>query len=134
MKKQLCVALIGAIMSIMLITLSACNAYVSHYSAIALVSTNTSNPASMSFASFKGSMVFNLRCKNENDKIEYSSQLEEGSAVVYYDWNGVKTELFYINSNEYIQSSNETLKKGSFHIIIEIPDGAKNGKFSFDIK
>jgi len=125
---------ITILLSFLLLPLSSCSKYSSHYTAIGFVHTNTKKHASMSFSSFKGSFIFNLECENENEKINYTAKLENGNANVFYDCNDIKTELFSITSNNEINQIDGVLKKGKIYIIIEISEVSKDGKFIFDIK
>lgn len=134
MKKQLSKALIVAAMALLLLTLSGCNGYVSYYKAVAFVHTNTAKNASMSFSSFEGTMVFKLKCESSEEKINYSAKLENGSAKVYYDCNGTKTELFSVNSGDDVSDIGGILQKGTVFIIVEISGGGQHGSFTFDIK
>lgn len=134
MKKQLITVLIAAVMALMLLTLSGCNSYTSHYKAVAFVHTNTTKNASMSFSSFEGTMVFKLKCESVDEKINYSAKLEDGSAKVFYDCNGTKTELFSVNSGDDISEIGGALQKGTVYIIVEMSEAGQDGSFNFDIK
>ncbi len=134
MKKALSTASIAIIMLLSLFSLFGCNKYTSSYKAVAFVHTNTSKNANMSFSSFEGTMVFKLKCENENEKIEYSARLESGSAKVFYDCSGTKIELFSVNAGDDISDIGGALKKGTVYIIVETSEVGKNGRFDFDIK
>ncbi len=83
--------LISTVTILLLLSLSGCNKYTSHYKAVAFVHTNTAKNASMSFSEFEGTYVFNLNCKSADEKIYYSENLANGTAKVFYDCNGTKT-------------------------------------------
>ena len=135
MKKQFTRVFSAAVIAVLLLfTLSGCNGYVSHYKAVAFVHTNTSKNASMSFSSFEGTMVFVLKCDSADEKINCSATLENGSASVFYDCNGTKTELFSVSSGDDINEAGGVLQKGTVHIIVEIPEGGQNGRFVFGIE
>ena len=87
----------------------------------------------MSFASFEGSMVFKLKCESADEKINYNAKLEDGSAKVFYDSNGTKTELFSVNSGDAIGASGGVLQKGTVYIIVETSEEGKGGRFDFVI-
>lgn len=134
MKKQLFTVVIATVMALLLLPLSGCSRYTSSYKAVAFVHTNTTKNASMSFSSFEGSMVFQLKCESADEKINYSAKLEVGSAKVFYDCNGEKTELFSVNSGDDISEIGGVLQKGTVWIIVEMSEAGKDGRFSFDIK
>ncbi|MGM9658119.1 MAG: hypothetical protein ACI3W9_03925 [Eubacteriales bacterium] len=134
MKKQVYTALIAVVMTLLLLTLSGCNGYTSHYKAVAFVHTNTTKNASMSFSSFEGTMVFQLKCESADERISYSAKLENGSAKVFYDCNGTKTELFSVNSGDDISEIGGVLQKGTVYIIVEMSGVGQEGHFNFDIK
>ncbi|MGN1042661.1 MAG: hypothetical protein ACI4SK_04170 [Christensenellales bacterium] len=133
MKKQVCKAWTVVVMALLLLTLSGCNGYTSHYKAVAFVHTNTTRNASMSFSSFEGTMVFRLKCESADDKINYSAKLENGSAKVFYDCNGAKTELFFVDSGDEINGTGGVLQKGTVYIIVEMSEAGQDGNFSFDL-
>ena len=134
MKKHLFTTLLAMVMALMLLMLSGCNSYRSQYNAVSFVHTNTSENASMSFSSFKGTMVFQLKCENADEKICYSAKLDEGSAKVFYDCSGTKTELFSVSSGDDISQTGGALQKGTVYIIVEMPEEGQNGRFHFDIE
>ena len=134
MKKHFFTVLVAVFMALLLLTLSGCNRYNSHYKAVAFVHTNTTKNASMSFSSFEGSMVFKLKCESADEKINYSAKLENGSAKVFYDCNGEKTELFSVNSGDDISEIDGVLQKGTVYIIVEMSGAGKEGRFNFEIK
>ena len=134
MKKRIFTVVTAVVMAILLLTLCGCDNYTSKYSATGLIQTNTSKNASMSFSSFKGTMVFKLKCGSEDEKINYSAKLESGSATVYYDCNGEKTQLFSVNSGDDITEVGGVLQAGTVYIIIEASESVQNGRFSFEVK
>nr|MDD6335468.1 hypothetical protein [bacterium] len=134
MKKQLFIVLVADILALLLLMLSGCNGYTSHYKAVAFVHTNTAKNASMSFSSFEGSMVFKLKCESADEKINYSAKLENGSAKVFYDCDGTKTELFSAHSGDDISEIGGVLQKGTVYIIVEMSEEGQDGRFNFDIK
>ena len=131
MKKQLFTTLLAMVMILML---SGCNSYRSHYNAVAFVHSNTPENASMSFSRFEGTMVFQLKCENADEKISYSAKLDEGSAKVFYDCSGTKTELFSVSSGDDISQTGGALQKGTVYIIVEMSEEGQNGRFHFDIE
>lgn len=127
---------IVALLLIALVVLSVvgCNVYVSHYSALMLVTTNTSEKASMSFSSFNGTKSFTLNLK-EGGVIEYSAVIESGEATVYYDIDGNKTEMFKISSGENAKSFLDLYTyTGKVHIIVESNGKISEGSFDFEVK
>ena len=133
MKKRAFTVVIVAVMACLLLALCGCSKYNSNYSATGLVQTSTEKSASMSFSSFKGTIVFKLKCESADEKIHYSAKLESGSAAVYYDSNGEKTELFSVNSGDDINEVGGVLQEGTVYIIVEMSESGKNGQFSFDV-
>ena len=134
MKKHIFATLIATVMVLVLLMLSGCNSYRSHYNAVAFAHTNTSKNASMRFSSFEGTMVFQLKCKNADEKISYSAKLEDGSANVFYDCSGTKTELFSVSTGDDISDIGGELQKGTVYIIVEASAKCQDGRFSFDLK
>ena len=118
---------------VMLISLAGCGGYVSSYKAVMFVHSNTSSSASMSFYSFEGRMVFRLISSGEGD-LKYTAKLEQGSATVYYDYNGAKTELFSINGGEELDSHGGYIEKGTVYIIVETDGECMNGDFRFSFE
>ncbi len=118
---------------IILITVTGCK-YVSSYSAIAFVRSNTSKHASMSFYQFRGMYVMELNCKNEGQKISYTGELEEGTIQVYYDNDGTKTEWFTLQAGENVQDVSPAFQKGTVYILIEASKTASHGKLEFDLE
>ena len=134
MKKRLFTVITVVVIALSLLAFVGCNGYTSHYSSAGLVQTKTTKKASVSFYSLKGTMVYTLKCGSEDEQINYSANLEEGSATVYYDSNGEKTELFSVNSGDDISDVGGVLQKGTVYIIIETSSACQNGSFSFEIK
>lgn len=133
MKKRLLSFLIAVIAALLLLPLSGCGRYSSHYKAVAFVHTNTAKNAFMSFSSFEGSMVFQLKCGSADEKIYYSAKLETGSAEVYYDCDGTKTKLFSVNSGDDVSEIECVLQTGTVYIIVETSEPCKNGRFDFNV-
>ena len=69
-------AFIGVVTALLLIAFSGCNRYTSNYKAVAFVHHNATKNASMSFSSFEGTFVFNLKCESNDEKIRYSAEVE----------------------------------------------------------
>ena len=119
---------------VLLFCLTGCVKYSSSYSAIASVRTNTSDTASYSFSSFKGRMVFKLKCKADSiGQLSYSGKLDQGSLTVYIDHDDAKRELFSLNSGDSISSSLSGISKGTVYIIIETDGKCEDGSFRFDL-
>lgn len=133
MKKRFFSALIAAVLLLVVLPFSGCSRYASNYHAIAIVSQNTAKSAFMSFSSFEGSMVFTLQCASSEERINYSARLESGSAKIFYDCNGTKTELCSVNSGDDIGEIGGVLQKGTVYIIVEMPEAGKDGRFDFNI-
>lgn len=136
MKKVAC-AIIVVVMLVLCFTLSACGAkYVSSYSASLMVKTNTSDKATVSFDSFKGTYVMQLK-NNDADEvfIAYNATLGEGNIKVYYDFDGEKKDLFEINTDSSVNAKTETfVGNKTIYIIIESNDKCGDGEFSFRLE
>ena len=86
----------------------------------------------MSFYSFDGRMVFKMKSTGEGD-LTYSAKLESGSATVYYDYYGTKTELFSVSAGEEISSHGGYVEAGTVYVIVETDGECKNGDFQFSL-
>ena len=117
--------------------LSGCSSepYTSSYNAKGLVQTNTDSEATISFSEFQGVKVFKLKFNNGNTKsLVYSLRLEVGSAKIYYDTDGRKTELVSLKAGDSINENLKNLSCESMYIIIETGEKCLNGNFSFKAK
>lgn len=128
MKKNLLLAILVAIC---LVCLAGCSKYTSHYSALMMVTTNTSKAASISFSSLDGTRAFKLK---SDGHLNFSAKLGEGSATVFYDSNGTKTELFTIRGGQEIEPSAITVNPGTVYVIVQTDGKCREGRFSFDVK
>lgn len=128
MKKVL--AVIVAV--VLLLSFAGCGKYSSSYKAVAFVHSNESTSAFMSFYSFDGRMVFKLKSAGEGD-LKYSAKLETGSATVYYDYYGTRTELFSINSGDELDSHGGYIESGTVYVIFETNGECRNGEFHFSL-
>jgi len=132
MKKKLLSAI--AVMLLLLLCLTGCGKYSSSYRAVGFVHSNDSRSAFMNFHSFEGTMVFTLKYSGSSGtQIKYSAKLEDGSAKVYYDNGGEKTELFSVKSGDDISSAGGDLSEGTVYIIVETGGTCKNGEIRFEI-
>ena len=93
----------------LLVCLTGCSRYSSHFSAMMIVHSNTSDSS-------------------------YSAKLETGSATVYYDHDGEKAELFTIRGGEEIKSTAVPVTAGPVYVIVETNEKCKEGKFDFNLK
>ncbi len=126
--------IIAVIMLVLCFTLSACgNKYVSYYSATMMVKTNTSNKASVSFDSFSGIYVMQLKNKSADEVfITYEATLDVGNIKVYYDFNDEKLNLFEIKTEGIVEGKTETFTGNkTIYIIIESDGKCNSGSFSF---
>ena len=122
-----------AAVTLLAVCLSGCGKYKSHYSATAFVHSNESDAAFMSFWQFEGTMVFQLKCKEAEKSLSYTAKLETGSATVYYDCDGTKTEWFTVDAGDERQDTLDGLKPGTVYIIVETDEKCEDGDFRFDI-
>ena len=117
---------------VLLLSFAGCGKYSSSYKAVAFVHSNESTSAFMSFYSFDGRMVFKLKSAGEGD-LKYSAKLETGSATVYYDYYGTRTELFSINSGDELDSHGGYIEAGTVYVIVETNGECRNGEFHFSL-
>ena len=108
-----------------------CSKYTSRYTALMLVTTNTSKAGSIRFSGFTGTKVFKLKSSGQ---LNYSAELSGGNATVYYDSNGTKTELFSITSGQSVGPASITVAPGTVYVIVQTDGKCENGRFSFDVK
>ena len=118
-------------MVLCLVCLAGCSKYVSRYSALLLVTTNTSKTGSIRFSSFNGTKVFRLKSSGQ---LNYSAELSGGNATVYYDSNGTKTELFKITSGQSVGPASISVTPGTVYVIVQTDGKCESGNFSFDVK
>lgn len=115
--------------------LASCNKYVSHYSALGLVRTNTARSAYMSFHSLEGVVSFRLKCKKASEgRMKYSASLESGSVMVFYEASGTRTELFTLGAGEEVSSYLDELEPGTIYVIVETDEPCQKGAFHFDME
>lgn len=131
MKKRITILI--ALLILLSLCLSGCEKYVSHYSATAFVHSNESDHAFMNFLKFEGRMVFKLKCESEDKTLAWSAGLETGSATVYYDNGGEKTELCAVSAGDDLQDSLGKLTPGTIYIIVETDGNCETGNFDFKI-
>jgi len=134
--KRVCKSIVLLVMVLAAaVSLAACGSgYTSHFTATVLVHSNDSNSAKMSFSSFKGTMVFKVKVKDEGSVIRYSGKLESGSITVYYDDAGTKEEWFTLQAGEPVEGTLENPGKGKVYIIIETDGKCEEGKLTFEVK
>ncbi len=121
------------IASSFLILFASCAKYTSSYKAVGFVHSNGSSSAEMSFYSFDGRMVFKLKSSGEGE-LKYTAKLESGTAAVYYDFHGIKSELFSISAGEDIDSHGGYIESGTVYIIVETDGTCMNGSFHFEVE
>ncbi len=132
--KRITSVIIAAVTLVLCFTLSACgNKYVSRYNAMLMVRTNTSNKASVSFDSFSGTYVMQLKNNSADEVyIDYEGTLGEGNIKVYYDFNDEKLNLFDIETDGSVDGKTETFTGNkTIYIIIESDGKCSDGSFSF---
>ncbi|MDE5548874.1 MAG: hypothetical protein K2J13_01335 [Clostridia bacterium] len=132
--KKFASVIIAVVTLVLCFTLAACgNNYVSNYSATQMVTSNTSDKASVSFGGFSGTYVMQLKNNGADEVfITYEASLGEGNIKVYYDFNDEKLDLFEIESNGSVDSKTETFTGNkTIYIIIEADGKCNDGSFSF---
>ena len=118
--------------AMLVLSLAGCGGYVSSYKALGFVHSNESASAYMSFHSFEGRIVFKLKSSGEGD-LKYTARLESGSAVVYYDYNGTRQELFSISGGKEEDSRGGYVEAGTVTVIVETDGSCRNGDFRFNL-
>ena len=131
MKKVLPILILISLCLVCLVCFAACSKYNSHYSALLLVTSNTSKEASMRFTNLYGTKVFKLK---SDGVLNYSANLKGGSATVYYDYNGTKLELFSIGPGQEVGPASVNVTPGTVYVIIQTIEKCEEGEFSFDVK
>ena len=132
--KRIVSVIVAAATLILCFSLSACgNKYSSRYSATLMVRSNTSNEASVSFDSFSGTYVMQLKNKGDDAVfITNEAELGAGNIKVYYDCNDEKRELIEIGNDGIIKGKTENFTYNrTVYIIIESDGKCNEGSFSF---
>lgn len=114
-----------------LLLLTGCGKYSSTYTATLFVHNNFVKKATMHFSTFKGRMVFKLKCDNE--KISYTATLGAGDAIIYYDYQDEKKVLFQLHEGEEINSSSEAITSSKVYVIVEFEQVGHDGKIDFNV-
>ena len=131
MKKILPILILISLCLVCLVCFAACSKYNSHYSALLLITSNTSKSASIRFTSLNGTKVFKLK---SDGVLNYSAKLTGGSATVFYDYNGTKMELFSIGAGQKVGPASVNVTPGTVYVIVETNGKCEEGQFSFDVK
>lgn len=118
---------------VLAVSLTGCGGYSSSYKAVGLVRSASSVSAFMSFISFDGTMVFRLKCGDEST-LRYTADLESGSAAVYCDCGGGKTELFSLRGGDEADSRFGDIVSGTVYVIIETDGVCRSGNFDFSLE
>ncbi len=135
--KKFARVIIAAAALVLCFTLSACgNKYVSRYSAMLMVGENTPNKGSVSFDSFNGTYVIQLKNKSADEVfINYEATLGEGNINVYYDFNDEKLNLFDIETDGSVDGKTEAFTGNkTIYIVIESDGKCRDGSFSFTLE
>ena len=114
-----------------LVCLVGCGKYKSHYSALLMVSSNSSKEASVRFTNLFGTKVVKLK---SDGVLNYSGKIGTGKATVFYDYNGTKQELFTLESGQEIGPASVKVTPGTVYVIIQTDGKCEEGQFSFDVK
>ena len=131
MKKK-SLLLVSAVM--LALSLGACNGYISSYAATMMVTSEHSDRASLSFWTFDGKKAFTLKnSAKTTGAVSYTAELKSGSATVYYDDNGTKTEWFTIGAGDKLSGSAKLDNNGKIYIIVETDGKCENGSFDFKL-
>ena len=122
--------LILILVALCLVCLASCMKYTSHYSALLLITSNTSKSASIRFTSLNGTKVFRLKSAGV---LNYSARLTGGSATVFYDYDGTKQELFSIGEGQEVGPATVSVTPGTVYVIVQTNGKCEEGQFSFDV-
>ncbi len=123
---------VSLLLIVLLLVSLGCAGYRSSYRAVGFVHSNESEKAFMHFFVFEGAMVFALRAKSPCT-LRCSAKLETGSAAVYCDCGGGKTELFKIGAGETVDTSFD-VNGGKIFLIVETDGTCENGAFDFALE
>ena len=124
-----------ACLALLLFGLAGCSKYVSKYSAVGFVHSNSARSAFMNFHQFEGTMVFKLKAPGgQAAQLDYSARLESGSAIVYLDAAGTKIELFSLRGGDEIAASAAQINgEKTIYVIVETDGKCENGELYFDL-
>lgn len=118
----------------LLASLCACGKYVSSYSAIGLVRSNTSHSCKASFHKLDGELAFKIK-KTDTDgegDISYTVSADKGEIRLYYDIYGTKEKLAEVKAGESVTSRGGYIESGKeVYIIIEAADAG--GKVTVEL-
>ncbi|MBQ7152533.1 MAG: hypothetical protein IJR83_01175 [Clostridia bacterium] len=132
MKKALAITLLCCML---LAVCASCSAYTSTYSAVGFVHSNTSSKGVMNFYTFKGTMVFKLKCDGaEGRKLVYEARLESGNIRVSCDSGAGEETLFSVGADGNASGSLELHAKGTVYVIVRADEKCTNGDLSFTIE
>lgn len=120
---------------VLVLCVSGCSRYNSHFRALLLITSDTSDSGYMKFSNFTGTKVFKFNCrKGALGDLEYSGFLEGGKATVYYDDGGEKTELFTLEGGQSEVNATAKVNPGTVYVIVETDGTCEEGKFSFKLR
>ena len=129
------IIILAAVILLLSVMLGGCSGYSSHFKAVALVHSNTSSSAYMSFYEFSGTLVFRMKCKDpEGGILRYTAKLESGSIQVYCDKNGSKDLIVSIEPQSRVIEGSVKVPQGKIYVIVESNDKSSNGSLTFDIE
>ncbi len=134
MKNKVKTSIIVLVLAMLVLCLSSCSPYVSSYTTLGMVKTNTADSFNISFMKLDGTLVYKLQLKRgEESDIYYKAELDGGEINVYYDIYGTKEPLFSLKGDEDIESRGGYVEGGkTIYIIIEATE-AESGKISVSV-
>lgn len=118
----------------LLASLCACGKYVSSYSAIGLVRSNTSHSCRASFHKLDGELTFKIKRTDTDGEgdISYTVSADKGEIRLYYDIYGTKEKLAQVKAGESVTSRGGYIESGKeVYIIIEANDAG--GKVTVEL-
>ena len=111
-----------------------CSKYASDYRAVGFVHSNTAEEASMSFMTFRGTIVFRLLNGKADTGIVCRGKLDSGELTAYYDCGGGKTELFALRGGGTTDTFVGELPEGRIWIVVETDGECEDGSLVFGIE
>lgn len=119
-------------LALLAFSIGACSKYSDHYSAEKMEKINTNTTAKMSFDFFRGTMSFELECKEESRKsLMVHATLKEGLAEAFIDSGNGKEKLATIKGGTIGTLDKNDLPVGPIYIVVESAENCYRGEFGF---
>ena len=134
--KSVCkLALLTVLLIAVCLTSISCGKYVSSYTAIGLIRSNTLDGANVAFLSLDGVLVFRLQA-GQRSEIYYEATLEQGCVTVGVDTGEGEVELFCVEGENKISEADISAVADARAVVYVIirAQGAKNGRIAVTLK